>query len=71
MRDWNFRLILNRIWREQKLSYRSWAVQPAPTPVEREFWRHRDVDVVELPLGDYVTSLEQHVTAARPREAAR
>jgi serine/threonine protein kinase len=71
MRDWNFRLILNRIWREQKLSYRSWAVQPAPTPVEREFWRHRDVDVVELSLGDYVTSLEQHVTAARPREAAR
>ncbi|HYX87751.1 MAG TPA: protein kinase [Gaiellaceae bacterium] len=69
MRDWNFRLILNRIWREQKLSYRSWAVQPAPTAVEREFWRHRDVDVVDLPLPEYVATLERHVGTARPRAA--
>jgi hypothetical protein len=65
MRDWNFRLILSRIWSDQKLSYRSWAVQPAPTPLEREFWRHRDVDVVDFPLVDYVTTLESHVATAQ------
>jgi hypothetical protein len=69
MRDWSFRLILNRIWREQKLSYRSWAVQAAPTPVEREFWRHRDIDVVDLPLADYAATLERHVAAAQQRAA--
>jgi serine/threonine-protein kinase len=61
MRDWNFRLILNRLWGDQKLSYRSWAVHGAPAPVEREFWRQRDVDVLELSLGEFVEALQEQV----------
>ena len=30
MRDWNLRVILHRIWGEQKLKYKSWAIQLAP-----------------------------------------
>ena len=30
MRDWNLRVLLNRIWGEQPLSYKSWAVQLRP-----------------------------------------
>jgi DNA-binding SARP family transcriptional activator len=57
MGDWNLRVILNRLWSDQPLSYRSWAVQPNAHPLEREFWRRRDVDVHELPLDRYVETL--------------
>jgi hypothetical protein len=33
-------------------------------PLEREFWRRRDVDVYELPLEDYVGVLAQHAGLA-------
>ena len=68
MADWNLRLLLNRLRGEQPLSYRSWAVQPEPTPLEREFWRRREVDVVELPLERYVEELAAHMPAAEPAE---
>jgi DNA-binding SARP family transcriptional activator len=57
MADWNLRLILNRLWSDQPLSYRSWAVQPEAKPFEREFWRRRDVDVQEIELERYVETL--------------
>jgi DNA-binding SARP family transcriptional activator len=57
MADWNLRLVLNRLWSDQPLSYRSWAVQPEAMPLEREFWRHRDVEVHELALEEYVEIL--------------
>ena len=60
MADWNLRVILNRLWGDQPLSYRSWAVQPQPMALEREFWRRRDVDVFELPLEKYVEGLSAH-----------
>jgi DNA-binding SARP family transcriptional activator len=61
MADWNLRVILKRLWGDQPLSYRSWAVQPEAMPLEREFWRRRDVDVFELPLETYVEGLAGHV----------
>jgi hypothetical protein len=60
MADWNLRVILNRLWSDQPLSYRSWAVQPQPKPLEREFWKRRDVDVHELPLEQYAGILARH-----------
>jgi DNA-binding SARP family transcriptional activator len=60
MADWNLRVILNRLWSDQPLSYRSWAVQPEPMPLEREFWRRRDVEVHELPLEQYAGILARY-----------
>ncbi len=60
MADWNLRVILNRLWSDQPLSYRSWAVQPEPKPLEREFWRRRDVEVHELPLERYVETVARY-----------
>jgi len=60
MADWNLRVILNRLWSDQPLSYRSWAVQPDAKALEREFWRRRDVDVHELQLEQYVETLAVH-----------
>ncbi len=61
MADWNLRVILNRLWSDEPLTYRSWAVQPEPRPLEREFWRRRDVEVHELALEDYVDILRRHI----------
>ena len=60
MADWNLRVILSRLWSDQPLTYRSWAVQPDAKALEREFWRRRDVDVLELPLERYVETLAAH-----------
>jgi hypothetical protein len=57
MRDWNLRVILHRIWGEQKLKYKSWAVQRRPSELDREFWELRGVDVLDVPLDDYVVAL--------------
>jgi SIR2-like domain len=57
MRDWNLRVILHRIWGEQKLKYKSWAVQRRPSELDREFWELRGVDVLDVPLDEYVVAL--------------
>lgn len=57
MRDWNLRLLLYRLWGDQPLSYRSWAVQEQAKPFELEFWRRHDVAVIDVPLEDYVEAL--------------
>jgi DNA-binding SARP family transcriptional activator len=64
MRDWNLRLVLGRIWGSEGVSYRSWAVQPEAKPLERQFWRVRDVDLLEVPLDDYVGALGRYVGVA-------
>jgi hypothetical protein len=61
MADWNLRVVLNRLWGDQPLSYRSWAVQPEPMPLEREFWRRRDVEVLQAPLEQYADALARHL----------
>jgi hypothetical protein len=53
-------VILDRLWGERPLAYRSWAVGGEANPVEDEFWRYRDVDVVRAPLDEYVGVLEEH-----------
>jgi Bacterial transcriptional activator domain/SIR2-like domain len=63
MADWNLRVILHRLWGDQPLSYHSWAVQPEPKALEREFWRRRDVDVVELGFEQYAEALGRYLAA--------
>jgi hypothetical protein len=45
------------------LAWRSWAVLAAARPLEREFWRTRDVDLLEQPLDAYVRALAGHLEA--------
>ena len=61
LRDWNLRVILHRIWGAQKLSWRSWAIQLDPQPVDREFWRKRDVDIHDVRLEEYVATLRERM----------
>jgi len=70
MRDWNLRVILNRIWGAQQLGLKSWAVQLEPTDpgareVEEALWRERgDVDLLYVPLDDYIGGLENELAPA-------
>ena len=61
MRDWNLRVILNRIWGAQQLDLKSWAVQREPADagtreVEEALWRDRgDIELLYVPLDEYVS----------------
>ena len=61
MRDWNLRVILHRIWGEQRLSYKSWAIQLEPEPIEQEFWNKRGVDILRVSLEEYVENLRSEI----------
>jgi hypothetical protein len=70
MADWNVRVVLNRLWSDQPLSYRSWAVQDDAKPLELEFWRRRDVDVQQLALDRYVAALAASAGVAETTASA-
>jgi class 3 adenylate cyclase len=66
LRDWNLRVILHRIWGEQKLTYKSWAILGKLELMEKDFWRSREVDVFNVPLDDYVTELGERLKELPP-----
>jgi DNA-binding SARP family transcriptional activator len=70
MADWNLRLLLNRLWGDQPLSYRSWAVHHEATALEQEFWRRRDVDVLDMTVERCVEALSEHVGLELPAPTA-
>lgn len=59
LEDWTLRVFLRRVWGRERVAYRSWAVEPTPGPLAREFWRERDVDVFVVPLDEYVGELRR------------
>ena len=74
MRDWNLRVILNRIWGQQALDLKSWAVQTEPEgaaakEIEETLWRDRgDVDLLYVPLREYIGRLVLEVFGAAAPE---
>jgi DNA-binding SARP family transcriptional activator len=58
--DWNLRVFLRRMWSDERVAYRSWAVQDEPAPLTRGFWRQRSVDILDVPLAEYVETLRLH-----------
>jgi hypothetical protein len=59
LEDWSLRVFLRRVWGRDRVAYRSWAVEPTPGPLAREFWRERDVDVFVVPVDEYVGELRR------------
>lgn len=58
LRDWNMRVILHRIAGEQKLTYKSWAIQRNPTDLDQKFWDRREVDILNVDLDHYISGLQ-------------
>ncbi|HEY6032373.1 MAG TPA: SIR2 family protein, partial [Gaiellaceae bacterium] len=57
LEDWNLRVFLRRLWGEERIGYRSWAVASASAPLAVEYWRQRGVDAFDVPLDEYVEEL--------------
>lgn len=70
LRDWNLRVILHRIWGEQLFSYKSWAIQLNPQPIDQEFWQKRAVEIYDARLEDYIAGLRERVEALPPAGGA-
>jgi hypothetical protein len=52
---------MHRLWGDRPMAYRSWALDPEPTPLECAFWRRFDVDVVSVEPSDYVDLLSRRL----------
>jgi len=61
LRDWNMRVILHRLAGEQKLTYKSWAIQRHPTELDQKFWDRRDVDILDIDLDQYIMQLQDRI----------
>jgi hypothetical protein len=61
--DWNLRVILYRIWSEQAIDYKSWAIQVNPQHIDQQFWSKRNVDILDLHLDIFVAELESRIAA--------
>jgi hypothetical protein len=59
LRDWNMRVVLNRIERDfrRPRNIRGWAIQYNPTPLEQRFWQERAVAVYDLVIEEFVRQL--------------
>ena len=55
--EWNLRVIFHRIWREQRLTYHSWAIPLNVSQAQQQFWLNRNVDTLKVSLADYVEQL--------------
>jgi hypothetical protein len=61
LRNWTVRVFLQRVWGEQKLEARSWAVDPGLDSLERGVWEHFGVNVVEETLPEFLNELEREL----------
>jgi hypothetical protein len=73
MRDWNVRAMLHALWRGQQATglYRNWAVLLNPDEVDERSWRNRNVEIVEVPLDEYVSALHECLRERLTAGAAR
>jgi hypothetical protein len=61
LRDWNLRVIMHRMWGEQKLGYTSWAIQKKAEELDKKLWGKRNVDIQEMQLEDYIVELKNRL----------
>jgi hypothetical protein len=58
LRDWNLRVMLYRLWGEQEgKNYKSWSIQSDPSPIDRAAWDERGVDILPIPVEDFVMAI--------------
>lgn len=66
--DWNLRVILQRIWGNQELSWNSWAIMSESKPFDDLFWQKHNVEIRNVPLEDYINELGKHIGALADKD---
>src|SRR5262245_43775572 len=61
LRDWNLRIILNNIWKNQKISADHWAIQYKPNEIDVMFWQKRGVKIYDILLEEFVVELAKQL----------
>jgi hypothetical protein len=69
LKDWNLRVILDRISENQRRTYNSWAVMLNPDQVDERFWVRRRVEIINMRLEEYFSELERKIETLRHRTA--
>jgi DNA-binding SARP family transcriptional activator len=64
--EWSLRVFLHRVFGDQPISYRSWAILPGAQPVQHELWRQRGVDLFDIPLEEFVADLGRRIAELAP-----
>ena len=64
--EWSLRVFLHRVFGDEPISYRSWAVLPGAHPIQNEFWRRRGVNLYDVPLEKFVADLERRLAEVAP-----
>jgi SIR2-like protein len=61
LRDWNFRVVLNRVQTKARRlrDIRSWAIDEAPSSIEQAFWRGRGVQIYRQAIDEFVENLQK------------
>ena len=69
LRDWNLRALLHKLWADRRRDRTWWAIQLNPSVVERNSWRRRGVELIDLTLSAYLTGLRTHLdgSLSKPR----
>jgi SIR2-like protein len=57
MKDWNLRVLLHNLWRQEVLRFESWSIQANVSPLDEAFWKKRNLTLVEMDLMLYVPLL--------------
>ncbi len=57
LRDWNLRVLLNRIAVGAREGIKDWAVQYKPSELEKRFWQERRVEIFDMNIEDFVQEL--------------
>jgi hypothetical protein len=63
LRDWNLRVMLQRMWGEQHLHYPSWAIQRNVQEVDEKFWSKQHVTIFDMALDEFIGELKKRVQA--------
>jgi DNA-binding SARP family transcriptional activator len=64
--EWSLRVFLHRVWGRDAPRYRSWAVDPAPQLLTGKLWAARGVELLAVPVDEYVSALAARLEPAVP-----
>jgi DNA-binding SARP family transcriptional activator len=67
--DWSLRVFLRRLWGNERVGYRSWAVGRTADPLSAAYWSQCGVEAFDVPLDDYVEGLNRELRAEPHGEA--
>lgn len=62
LKDWNLRVILQRMWGDEGLGYNSWAIQSRPERREEKAWYRRGVELLDARLDKYAEELTRSLS---------